>query len=180
MRFLCIMLLVLLPTYALADAQREQIEKNLHSYFDGLRNKDCRSAMNSIHYADLASAKIHLVPVFVMALKSKNADFVKMGKTFFGSNSPSSTDGQAALCGVNAVLEVAHPGIFDVLKVAKIKVNKIIIQRPDAVVDYSLHIRGKTVTDMEKFSLDGDTWKMRTKENPEETANKFRLLFQRS
>lgn len=179
MRSLCIMLLVLLPTYVLADAQREQIEKNLHSYFDGLRNKDCRSAMNSIHSADLASAKTHLVPVFVMALKSKNADFVKMGKTFFGSNSPSSIDGKAALCGANAVIEVAHPGVFDVLRVAKIKVDKIIIQRPDAVVEYSLHIRGQTATDMEKFSLDGDIWKMRTKENPEATAKKFRLLLQR-
>ncbi len=180
MRLLSIMLLVLLPTYVLADTQKDQIENTLCNYLGGLGRKDCQSAMNSIHSADLVGAKYHLVPVFAAALKSKNADVVAMGKVFFGPASPSGIDGKGALCGVSAVLEAAQPGIFDILRVARVNIDKVVIQRPEAVVEYSLHVGGQTITDMEKFSLDGDTWKIRTKESPAASANKFRLLFQGS
>lgn len=178
MRLLSITLLVLLPTYVLADIQKDQIEKTFYEYLGGLGREDCQSAMNSIHSADLVSAKYHLVPVFTEALKSKNTEVVAIGKVFFGPASPIGIDGKGALCGAYAALETAQPGIFNVLRVAKVNIDKVVIQRPDAVVEYSLHVNGQTITDMEKFSLDGDSWKMRTKESPAATANKFRLLFQ--
>lgn len=179
MRLLSIILLVLLPTIVMADVQRDQIEKVLNDYIIGIGSADCYANMNNIHSTDLLSAKNHLVPVFAEALKNKNTEAADMAKTFFGTTPATKMDGKGALCGLNAIVKRMQPAIFDIFKVAKIKVDKVVIQQPDAAVEYSLHLGDKSITDMERLSLDGSVWKIRTKESPEMTAIKFKKILQR-
>lgn len=153
------------------------------SYIAALRNEDWERVANLTFTGDLIKIKTFLVPVFFEYSTSNAIELREIAAIFFSGSNPAdirNITGKEAYCGLLFLTRKIMPDAYIGLREGVVKVGKIVSNENEAIVEYTISIDESTFTSDEKFILENGLWKIRVKEDPENTAKKFRGLLSKT
>lgn len=167
-----------------ATLRHEAELKNLAgSYIAALRNEDCERVANLTFTGDLIKIKTFLVPVFFEYSTSNVIELKEIAAIFFSGSNPAdirNITGKEAYCGLLFLTRKIMPDAYIGLREGVVKVGKVVSNENEAIVEYTISIDESTFISDEKFILENGLWKIRVKEDPENTAKKFRRLLSKT
>lgn len=161
-------------------SDEEDILSTMKKYWAAYSNMDFEAAAEFICPADLDLAKSQLLPIFLEAGNSSDPELNSISNMFFlnvPQESRSKATGQQVFVGLNNFIVAASPNLFDIIQGSTIEPIEIELSSENkATLTYRIEAQGYPVTDIERFSKLYDEWCLRVKENPRDTATKFRQL----
>ena len=167
-------------SFALASEETD-ISDRMAGYWAAYSTKQFRGAVEYIYPADLDSAKVELLPVFLAAGESGDPELNAISDAFFLNvprDSRSGISGKEVFIGLNHVISAVNPQLFDAVRGSTIEVLEVALGSEDsATVTYRIEFQGTPATDIERFAKHNGEWYVRVKENPRDTAAKFRQAF---
>lgn len=170
----------LLATAAAKGTDEELIRSSFSSYWKAFVAQDFDGAGKQILPADLIETKKALLPVFLHASQSTNEEAREMAAAFFGKLPKSErsrlSPEQVYECLNRFIVISSPPRLSEVLKATSISVNRVQITGADATIYYRFQMQGISESDTEAFIKKGGKWWLRLKEDPKETAKKFRRI----
>lgn len=151
----------------------------MQGYWKAFTSTEFKTAAAFMHPDDLEAVQKEMPPVFIAAAQSEAKDAREMAAAFFGQHPKekwsSLTPVEVFEC-LNRFLLVAAPQIFETLKGSTVVVNRFEVNGEEATIHYKVNVQGETVEDTERYSKKDGKWWLRAKENPKDTAQKFRQL----
>ncbi len=175
-------LLFCLSVVAYAD-DAETINQNMVGYWAAFTQPDLARAASYMHPEDLAMIQQEIVPVFLEAAESQDAETRFMAETFFQGvpeGSRSWMTGEQAFIGLNLVLRAGAPEAFEALRASTISVTDVrFTSSTEAIVYYDIALEGFAGSDMERLGKLQDQWYLRSKEPVQDTVEQFRQLLLR-
>ena len=181
MRKIPALIFILLFATGAFASDEETIANQMKDYWAAFSNANFNRAAEYIYPADLAAAKKELLPVFLAAGESANPELNSVADSFFLNvprESRSSISGAQVFIGLNNFIGAANPQLFVALRDSTIEILETALGTADsATITYRILINGTPATDLERFSRLNGKWYVRVKEDPRDTAGKFRQAF---
>jgi hypothetical protein len=164
-----------------ASNTQQQVEETFQRYWAAFTKKDFAKATTEILPSDLDDLKAAILPVFVGAQGHKVKEVQELVNAFFGrivGKARETMAPQEVFTGLNRVLMVGNPQLFDMLREASTTI--IFVRTPDAdnaEVHFQLTLQGESEIEVETLTKKNGRWWMRVKEDPRETAEGFKQMF---
>jgi len=121
-----------------------------------------------------------VLPLFLEASESKNANVIPLVKAFFTGVPPArrkDMSGPQVFAGMNYMMRDVLPAAYAQLGKTTIRVTKVEVGADDtAVVEYVVKLPDGEATDTEHANLHQGRWYLRTKDSPAVTVERFRML----
>lgn len=175
--------LALIVTAASFAAGTKPVEDVFHRYWSAYSKKDFAKAAADVLPTDLDEAKKELLPLFIQAQSSQEKQIQDMVTAFFGrtvGKARESVTPAEVFAGLNRVITMGNPELFDVLKDANLSI--IFVRTPDAdnaEVHYQIMLRGQSDMDAERLTKKDGRWWLRLNEDPKEIAANFKAMLER-
>lgn len=168
---------------ATTSVASELVVKNtMNKYWSAFSASQLSEVSKLIYPTDLEEMKLYIVPVFEKATKSDIPEARQMAGIFFDKSSPeswSSLSPEDVFVRFNRLLTVMSPQMFELIKDTRLTTIDVYFAGvTEATVYYSVEIGGQQASDTERLTLHENTWYLRTKESPRNTALKFQRLFE--
>jgi hypothetical protein len=157
------------------------IEDTFQRYWTAFVKKDFAKVTAEILPSDLEDLKKAVLPVFVGAQSHKVKEVQEIVVAFFGrtvGKSRETISAQEVFVGLNRVLMVGNPQLFDMLSQASTTI--VFVRTPDAdnaEIHFQLVLQGEGDMEVETLTKKDGRWWMRLKEDPSETAEGFKQMF---
>lgn len=176
-RFLALCLLLAVGA---ARASQPEVTALMENYWRAYSKSDFTQAATFLDPRDLAALQSGILPLFLEAAESKNANVVPLVKSFFTGVPPEKRKGMSGpqvFAGMNYMMRDVLPAAYAQLGKTTIRVTKVDIGADDtAVVEYAVNLPDGEATDTERANLHEGRWYLRTKDLPAVTVERFRML----
>ncbi len=173
---------LVVATTALA-ANSKPIEDVFQRYWGAYSKKDFAKAATDVLPSDLDDAKKELLPLFLQAQSHQDKEIQDMVAAFFGRTVGKARETLSPVdvfAGLNRVVTMGNPQLFDVLKDANLTI--VFIRTPDAdnaEIHYQIMLHGQSDMDMDALTHKNGRWWVRISEDPKEVAANFKALLER-
>ena len=165
-------------------ADTKPAEEAFMKYWSVYSKKDFAKAAAEMLPSDLEATKAAVLPVFLAGQGSKNKDAQEVLGAFFGKTVGKAREAMTAqevFAGLNRVMAVANPDMFEAFKEANLTIVFVRNMAPDAVeVHFQVTVRGASDMDSEALVKKDGRWWIRLKDEPAQTAASFKELFSKS
>lgn len=176
-----LLLLSLTVAAAAFAADTKPVETTFQRYWAAYSKKDFTKAAAEILPSDLEAMKAAVLPVFLAGQTSKAKDAAEVSGAFFGKTvgkSRETMSAQDVYVGLNRVVAVGSPGLFDALNEASLSIIFIrAVTADEAEIHFQVMVRGQGDTDAESLVKKDGRWWVKLKDEPKETAANFKELF---
>ncbi len=162
-------------------ANTQPIEDTFQRYWSAFVKKDFAKVTAEILPSDLEDLKKAVLPVFVGAQGHKVKEVQEIVAAFFGrtvGKARETMSPQEVFTGLNRVLMVGNPQLFEMLSQAKTTI--VLVRTPNAenaVIHFQMVLQGEGDMEIESLTKKDGRWWMRVKEDPRETAEGFKQMF---
>jgi hypothetical protein len=166
------------PSASAAD--EDNVRRVFFTYWKSFASSDFSAAGATISPDDLVAAKRELLPVFLTISENPAKDAQQFTSAFFGQLPASKRTGLTPLevyASLNRLIASVSLDMFKALSSATTEIDRVQISDSDAIVHYRVVFQGISNADTEALVKKDGKWWLRLKENPQETAKKFRMLF---
>ena len=171
--------LIIAPFTLASDETR--IAEQFDAYWSRYAQMDFRGAADFIHPDDLEAARTALLPVFLEIGEIDNPEYAEFLDVFFTGVPEAERErmsGKQVFVGLSEIIAKASPEVFEVMDEFEMDVLEILVgENGQATVRYRITYRDIPTTDTERLARHGGEWFVRTKEDPRDTAAKFRKGF---
>ena len=175
-----ILAVLLLLTAGAAHASQAEVTAVLENYWRAYSKSDFEQAATFLDPRDLGALQKGILPLFLEAAESKNANVVPLVKAFF-TGVPAAKrkemSGPQVFAGMNYMMRDVLPAAYAQLGKTTIRVTKVEAAADGgAVVEYAVKLPDGEATDTERANLHEGRWYLRTKDSPAVTIERFRML----
>jgi len=175
-----ILAVLLLLAVGAARASQPEVTAVMEDYWRAYSRSDFEQAATFLDPRDLGALQKGILPLFLEAAESKNANVVPLVKAFFtGVPAAKRKDmsGPQVFAGMNYMMRDVLPAAYAQLGKTTIRVTKVeAASDGGAVVEYAVKLPDGEATDTERASLHEGRWYLRTKDSPAVTIERFRML----
>ena len=172
-------LLVLGCTSAPASDE-DSIRQVFAAYWKSFGASDFSAAGERILPEDLIEAKKAILPVFLSVAGLPAKDAQQIASAFFEKVPPEKRSALTPLevfASLSKLVFTATPELSQALSSLKTEIDRVQITASDATVYYRVIMQGVSQSDTEALVKRDGKWWLRLKEDPRETAKKFRILY---
>ena len=175
-----ILAVLLLLAVGAARASQPEVTAVMEDYWRAYSRSDFEQAATFLDPRDLGALQKGILPLFLEAAESKNANVVPLVKAFFtGVPAAKRKDmsGPQVFAGMNYMMRDVLPAAYAQLGKTTIRVTKVeAASDGGAVVEYAVKLPDGEATDTERANLHEGRWYLRTKDSPAVTIERFRML----
>lgn len=175
-----ILAVLLLLAVGAARASQPEVTALMEDYWRAYSRSDFEQAATFLDPRDLGALQKGILPLFLEAAESKNANVVPLVKAFF-TGVPAAKrkemSGPQVFAGMNYMMRDVLPAAYAQLGKTTIRVTKVEAAADGgAVVEYAVKLPDGEATDTERANLHEGRWYLRTKDSPAVTIERFRML----
>jgi hypothetical protein len=175
-----ILAVLLLLAVGAARASQPEVTAVMENYWRAYSRSDFEQAATFLDPRDLGALQKGILPLFLEAAESKNANVVPLVKAFF-TGVPAAKrkemSGPQVFAGMNYMMRDVLPAAYAQLGKTTIRVTKVEAAADGgAVVEYAVKLPDGEATDTERANLHEGRWYLRTKDSPAVTVERFRML----
>ena len=175
-----ILAVLLLLAVGAARASQPEVTAVMENYWRAYSRSDFEQAATFLDPRDLGALQKGVLPLFLEAAESKNANVVPLVKAFF-TGVPAAKrkemSGPQVFAGMNYMMRDVLPAAYAQLGKTTIRVTKVEAAADGgAVVEYVVMLPDGEATDTERANLHEGRWYLRTKDSPAVTIERFRML----
>jgi hypothetical protein len=175
-----ILAVLLLLAVGAARASQPEVTALMEDYWRAYSRSDFEQAATFLDPRDLGALQKGILPLFLEAAESKNANVVPLVKAFF-TGVPAAKrkemSGPQVFAGMNYMMRDVLPAAYAQLGKTTIRVTKVEAAADGgAVVEYAVKLPDGEATDTERANLHEGRWYLRTKDSPAVTVERFRML----
>ncbi len=171
---------VLLLVAGSARASDAEVTKLMENYWRAYSRSDFVAASAFLDPRDVGALKEGLLPLFLRAAESKNVNVIPLVKAFFTgipADKREKMNTAQVFAGMNYMMRDVMPHVYAQLDNATIRVTKVILPGDGtAGIEYVIRLPDQEVTDIERANLYEGRWYLRTKDSPDVTIERFRML----
>ncbi len=171
--------LVVLAVAGAAGASEPEVTALMEDYWRAYSRSDFAAASAYLDPRDLEALQEGLLPMFLEAAESKNANVVPLVKAFFtGIPQAKRKDmtGAQVFAGMNHMMRYVMPAPYEALRQTAIRVTNVTLDGDSALVEYVVRLPEGEAADAERASLHEGRWYLRTKDATSLTIERFRML----
>jgi hypothetical protein len=172
--------LVLLLVTGAARASEAEVTKLMEDYWRAYSRSDFVAAAAYLDPRDTGALKQGLLPLFLRAAESKNVNVVPLVKAFFTGIPDGERDAMSdaqVFAGMNYMMRDVMPQVYAELNRTAIRVTKVTLPGDGtATVEYAIRVQGEDLTESDRANLHEGRWFLRTRDSPEVTIDRFRML----
>jgi hypothetical protein len=174
------LVLLLWLAAAAVRASQPEVSELMQDYWRAYSKSDFAHAATYLDPRDLGALQKGVLPLFLEASESKNANVIPLVKAFFTGVPPArrkDMSGPQVFAGMNYMMRDVLPAAYAQLGKTTIRVTKVEVGADDtAVVEYVVKLPDGEATDTEHANLHQGRWYLRTKDSPAVTVERFRML----
>lgn len=172
--------LVVIAAAGAAHASQPEVTALMENYWHAYSRSNFTAAAAYLDPRDLGALKDGLLPMFLEAAESKNANVVPLVKAFFSGIPPDEREdmtGPQVFAGMNHMMRDVMPEPYEALRQTTIQVTKVTFgDDGTAVVEYTVRLPEGDASDAERANLHEGRWYLRTKDSTALTIERFRML----
>jgi len=172
--------LVVLAAAGAAHASQPEVTALMENYWHAYSRSNFAAAAVYLDPRDLGALKDGLLPMFLEAAESKNANVIPLVKAFFTGIPPDEREdmtGPQVFAGMNHMMRDVMPAPYEALRQTSIQVTKVTLgEDGTAVVEYTVRLPDGDASDAERANLHEGRWYLRTKDSTALTIERFRML----
>ena len=171
--------LVVLLAAGAAGASQPEVTALMEDYWRAYSRSDFAAASAYLDPRDLAALREGLLPMFLEAAESKNANVVPLVKAFFTGIPEGEREdmtGPQVFAGMNHMMRDVMPAPYEALRQTTIRVTNVSFDGDSAIVEYVVRLPEGEAADAERASLHEGRWYLRTKDATSLTIERFRML----
>jgi len=172
--------LVVLVAAGAARASQPEVTALMENYWHAYSRSNFEAAAAYLDPRDLDALKDGLLPMFLEAAESKNANVIPLVKAFFTGIPDGEREdmtGPQVFAGMNRMMRDVMPAPYQALRQTRIQVTKVTFGEGDtAVVEYIVQLPEGDAADAERANLHEGRWYLRTKDATALTLERFRML----
>jgi len=163
-----------------AHASQPEVTALMENYWHAYSRSNFTAAAAYLDPRDLGALKDGLLPMFLEAAESKNANVVPLVNAFFSGIPPDEREdmtGPQVFAGMNHMMRDVMPEPYEALRQTSIQVTKVTLgDDGTAVVEYTVRLPEADASDAERANLHEGRWYLRTKDSTALTIERFRML----
>jgi hypothetical protein len=172
--------LVVIAAAGAAHASQPEVTALMENYWHAYSRSNFTAAAAYLDPRDLGALKDGLLPMFLEAAESKNANVVPLVKAFFSGIAPDEREdmtGPQVFAGMNHMMRDVMPEPYEALRQTTIQVTKVTFgDDGTTVVEYTVRLPEGDASDAERANLHEGRWYLRTKDSTALTIERFRML----
>ena len=172
--------LVVLVAAGAARASQPEVTALMENYWHAYSRSNFAAAAAYIDPRDLGALQDGLLPMFLEASESKNANVIPLVKAFFTgipADEREDMTGPQVFAGMNLMMRDVMPAPYEALRQSRIQVTKVTLgEDGTAVVEYTVRLPDGDASDAERANLHEGRWYLRTKDSTALTIERFRML----
>jgi hypothetical protein len=172
--------LTVLVAAGAARASQPEVTALMENYWHAYSRSNFVAAAAYLDPRDLSALKDGLLPMFLEAAESKNANVIPLVKAFFSGIPPDEREDMTApqvFAGMNHMMRDVMPEPYEALRQTGIRVTKVTFgEDGTAIVEYVVSLPDGDAADAERANLHEGRWYLRTKDSTALTIERFRML----